>query len=168
MESQADKYITNERKIIHLLLKHKHIVAELLEGNITVDHFSDRHKHLVTCIFQEYLDNESSFPRLLTKESYKYYLKLKYGNSGQVLTCLKLYDSCVYSVKVSENDLGTLKIELINGYSARFAPRSFDEYEKNITAKGPFLATQELADKLIHINTVGTRKKSGFITVAEA
>jgi len=167
-QSSQPKYIVIEQKILHLLLKHKKVIEEFLENRITSDYFTDRHQHIVSCIFQEYLDNESSYPRLLTRETYQFCLQQKYGKSGQVLTGLKIFDTCIYKVQASPNDLGTLKIELINGYAARCSQKALDDYEKKIKTKGAFLATQELADELNQVSVVGNRNRSVFMTVPEA
>ena len=166
--NNSDNFLITEQKIINLLLNDKRVVDDLLNNKIIPDHFSDRHQFLIKCIFQEYLDSNSSFPRLLTRSSYEHYLKGKFGNSGEVLTHLKTYDTCVLKAVAESDDIGTLKIELINGYSMRCSQRAFEQYEKNLSIKGSYISTQELAEKLNEITTISSSRKSTFTTIVES
>jgi replicative DNA helicase len=162
-----DKFLLMEQKIIFLALKYKTIVKDLLDNKITSDLFSERHRFLIGCIFKEYLDNETSFPRLLTRDSYEHYLVVKYGNSPEILVRLKDYDACVYKVSASVNDTGTLISELVNAYAARHTQGALVKYEKNLSSKGAFLSAQELSSELDRINIISSRKQASFTTAKD-
>jgi len=167
LQEKTDKFLLAEQKIIHLLLKHKQVVEEIIENRITQDFFSDRHKLIVFYILKEYMDNDSSFPKLLTRDSYQHYLIQKYGNKGEILACLKTFDTCIYKFSASPDDLSTLKKELMNGYAARHVQAALNTYEKSASNKGVFLATQELADGLSQISTIGHKRQNTFGTIQD-
>lgn len=166
-DNSGDKFLMIEQKTIHLMLKSKNAIRDLIDNRITQDIFSKRHQFFVQCVFKEYLDNNSSFPRLLTRESYEHYLVNHFGNSPEVLLGTRDFDACLLKVSASINDLGILKTELINGYAARHTQQSLINYEKTISEKGAFLAAQELAYGLDRINIISSRKETYFVTAKD-
>lgn len=166
-EENVDKFLLVEQKILHLALKSRNSIKYLLDNRVTPDFFSDRHAFLIQCIFKEYLDNDSSFVKLLTRESYEHYLVAHYGNNPEVLLKLKDYDACAIKASSSANDIGTLVTDLVNAYAARHTQKALLKYEKSMSNKGAFASTQELVSELDKINIVSSRKQTTFVTAQD-
>ena len=57
MPDNLDNFLIIEQKIIHLMLKSKNVIRDLLDNRVTQDLFTSRHQFLIQCIYKEYLDN---------------------------------------------------------------------------------------------------------------
>lgn len=166
---QQDKYIISERKLIFLMINHESVVRELLENKISSDLFSAEYQHqfLVECVYSEYLDLNSSNPRLLSRDSYTHYLTQKYGKNASILTALHEYDKCSNICDASPNDLGMLKDNLLDGFTLRNLKTSLERLRINTEKMGAFKATQDLIIDLSFANSDYRMSRSEFINLKE-
>lgn len=167
MDSNVDKFILNEQKLIHLLLNHTKAIDDIGENNITPDLFSDRHKFIVECILNEYLDKSSSIAKTLSRNAFEFRLKNHFGKTGDVLTQLKIYDICTLKAFAALEDIGVLKTELLNGFASRQSNKALNNYKNNLDKSGAFSAVKQLSDELSSINVKGNCRQNVFATLGQ-
>lgn len=163
-EKAIDQHIENEQKIIHLMLRYRDVVDEMLDNTILSDFFYPNHQPLIDAIYREFYSSESK--RLLTRESYRQML-LEENIGGDMALNLSVYDRCLLGVNAHPNDLGHLKKRLIEGYVGRKSYGYIKEFTTAVKQRGYTKAARDLADNLESSLTIADTRKTIFATLPE-
>lgn len=160
---QPNKRREIEEKIIHLCLKSRAVIEELLESGFAPDYFELRHQNLISAIYAEFLDSN----RLLTTETYRHRLTLD-GVKGELTAKMSIFARCLVGVFAVPDDLSYLKDKLIDNYVARSANKGLESFVKESKSKGFFFATKNLIDSLNSAVSLIEFKKSVFASLDES
>lgn len=163
MNKKVD-FLEIERKIIHLLLKDKNAIQELIDDNYTSDIFDISHKHLVDCIFSEFVSSEHK--RTLNRNAYKEYI-FDDNNQKNLISLLSVYDKCYLQSSAVFEDLGFLKRSLIENYACRKVKDSLKDLNINAGKIGWYEASRKLTEDLSLIVSPTESKKTVFSTIAD-
>jgi len=145
MDKPGKHYLESERQLIHLMLKNRDVVDEVLSSGVSPDFFDPHHQRLVESIYKEFINSDRK--RLLTRVSYRQML-LESGAGGDMMQNLTVYDKCFIGVYAKVDDLGYLKKLLVEGYMARECFFYFQDFRKESDKKGFLYAANNLHDKL--------------------
>jgi replicative DNA helicase len=139
----GDHHIETERKIIHLMLKSKLVIDELVDEGYGVEFFDPNHQPIIEAIYQAFID--SSQRRLLTRDAYRQYLVDRKEKIDLMLS-LSVFDKCLVGVYAKPDDLGVLKKQLVEAFMARKSHLAFEQYNTDIKKLGYVRAAQNLVD----------------------
>jgi len=159
-------HIEVERKLLNLMLLHADVVDEVMDGNITVDFFSERHQPLAQAIF--YTASISDGKRLLTDKHYRTLL-IEQGGKGDISIPMQVYHSCRYGVKHTntKDDFDLLVRQLIEAYVYRGGLDAMRKFNTNVSKMGYVGATKQYREDLDCVLDLTEIKKSVFSTVNE-
>lgn len=140
-----EKHLEIEMKVIHLMLRHRAVVDELLNDGYRVDFFEEVHKPLVQAVYDEYVSSDGK--RLLTRNGYQQLLVEK-GDKRNLVPNMTVFDKCDLKVHADRNDLTHLKRMLLEGYAGRSLRKVLQQTNYNADKKGFLFAMRELRDSL--------------------
>ncbi len=165
MQESLDHHIEVERKIINVMLQHKDALEELLNDGIAQDFFDPVHHNIVSAIYDEYIT--SDYKRILERDVYHQKL-LNQGVKGDMGLHMSVWDKCSMFHCSSPNELGVLKIQLVNNYVARKSHLYLEDFGKEAKDKGYITATNNLIDRLQAALTLSERQQMTFVSLDEA
>lgn len=151
-----------EEKIIHLFLKSRLAIEDLLSSGFAIDFFEARHQTLVQSIYDEFLDGN----RLLTIDSYRQYL-IQHGITKELSAMMSVFAKCSVGVYTTIDDLGYLKNQLIDNYVARCASQLISEFVPEARKRGYYFASRNMIDGLNSAVSLVDFKKSVFTSIDE-
>ena len=156
-------HLETEQKVIHLMLKARQVVSELLENGYSSAFFDDAHRHLVDAIFEEYI--ASDYKRLLTRDSYRQLIQQSTRKSD-LMHLLRVYDKCFIKVFARADDLSYLKKQLVEGYISRHVRDHFEQFRKD-SGKSYQYAVRNLVDNLQSAMLLTESHQTSFESLAE-
>lgn len=142
---QHGNHIDPERRLIHLMIRYLNSVEEVIGAGLTAQYFDRVHQPLVQTIFDEYLDSDRT--RKMTREHYLSTLSAQ-GMGGGVVLAMRVYDKCNVGVTATPDDLGMLRKQVIDLYTARCCNVLFEEFHKNSKRVGEHEAVAMLRSRL--------------------
>lgn len=164
MEKPGTHFLDAERKIIHLMLKSRDSIEEVLDDGISPEYFDAQHKVLVESIFAEYIKSEKK--RLLTRPTYRQMLiDAKVG--GDVMENLTIYDRCFIQAYASSDDLTYLKKLLVEGFISRECYFMFEGFKKRSKTDGYLGAAHALHDKLKNVLGITDTGRTTVVSLSE-
>lgn len=163
-QTNKTEHIETERKVIHLMLKHRDVVDEMLDAQMGVQIFDPIHQPLVEAIYQAYVD--SSNRRLLTREAYREYL-LNRPEKIDVMLSMTIFDKCLVGVYAKADDLVVLKKQLIEIFVVRKSRVIFEEYSNECKKLGYVQSSQNLVDKFNEVLSLMETRRTIFASVAD-
>jgi replicative DNA helicase len=161
---KKEHHVEVERKLIHLMLKSRNVVDEMLETGVAPEYFDPIHQPLVQSIYAEFMQGGAR--RLLTRDSYRQHL-IDSGARGDVVLSLTLYDKCLVGAYARPDDLGFLRKELAECYVARRSHFIFQEYADECKKAGYMKAAQSLQDKFNRVLGGMETRRTVFASVAD-
>ena len=121
---KGDHHIETERKIIHLMLKSKNAIDELIDEGYGIEFFDPNHQPIIESIYKSFID--SSQRRLLTRDAYRQYL-IDRPEKIDIMLSLSVFDKCLVGVYAKPDDLGVLKKQLVEAFIARKSHVAFEQ-----------------------------------------
>lgn len=159
-KSHAD----TERKIIHLMLKSREVIDEMLDSGLGSDFFDVVHQPLVDAIYYEYRVSERR--RLLIRETYRQYLTQQNVGS-ELLLNLSVYDQCLVGTNSKQEELSVLKARLQEGYIARQCSFFLKDFNKDFGKHGALYAARNLSDKLQQGLSITETRRTVYASLPE-
>lgn len=147
-----------ERKLIHLMLKDRQAIDEILDEGYGTDFFIKRHRFLVESIYQEYID--SGQLRLLNREAFRQ--KLLDNNVNNIIDSMQVYDKCYLQVFAETDDLGHLKKSFVEGFIGQQTIELLKKYNENTKKNGYLGAARTLVDHLQQLVSVTEIRQTVF------
>lgn len=144
-DKPAKHFLEVERQVIHLMLKSRDTIDEILDDGMTPQFFDAHHRLLVESILKEYI--ESGRKRLLTRSSYRQML-VDNKAGGDLMQNLTVFDKCFIQAFASTDDLGHLKKLLVEGYISRECYFVFEKFKKDTKNDGFLCAAHNMSDQL--------------------
>ncbi len=157
-------HIEIEQRVIHLMLKSREVVDEMLEDGYASDFFDEYHQYIVQAIFEEFL--VSNRKRLLSREAFRQRL-ITQGLQKEAISLLSVYDKCRLGSPTDLNDLGFLKKQLTDAYVGRRCRDLWDRFRKQSEGKGFLFAASNLLDDLQTCLGVTETRRSVFVSLGE-
>jgi len=157
----SDHQIDIERQIIHLMLKDRRAVDEIIDEGYGIDFFIQPHRFLVESIYHEYMDSGQT--RLLNRESYKQ--KLLDNNKGDLVECMQIYDKCYLQAFAEMDDLGHLKKSFVEGFIGQRTIELLKKYNKETKKIGYLSAARSLVDHLQQLVSVTEIRQTVFAPI---
>ncbi len=158
------QFLETERQLIHLMLKSRGVIGEVLDDGLSPDLFDPHHEPLVECIFREYA--VSGGKRRLSREGYRQML-LDQKMSGDMMQNVSIYDACFMGTYAKTDDLGYLKKLLIEGHMARSCHFFFEDFRKEAKKSGFLYASNNLSDKLQSALGITETRRTNFSSLGE-
>lgn len=153
----SDKIIECEQKIIHLMLRYKSVIEEMIDDGLGVELFDDVHKTIVDHIYKVYLGSDNR--RLMKRETYRQIL----AESGfkDILREMEIYAKCSLKASAQEDEIEYLKKRLIENFVSRQSNRHVKQFTEDVKKKGYMQASRNLADNLeAALSLVETRRST--------
>lgn len=163
-QKTPETHIDTERKIIHLMLKHRDVIEELLEQGIGSTLFDESHKPLVEAIYQEYMSG--THRRLLTRQSFRQILSENNYGSNSVLI-MSTFDICSVKAYAKPDEISYLSKQLIEWFISRQSLNSIKEFTNEVKTKGYFRSSRDLIDKLESALSLTETRRSSFVSISE-
>lgn len=167
----TDKDINNlaahadsERKVIHLMLRYRDAIDEMLDSGISSEFFDVAHQPLVDAIYYEY--STSNQKRLLTRETYRHCLT-EQNAGGDTLLSLSVYDKCLVGVSAQKDDLGSLKKIIMEGHVSRKCAFLLKDFNHDFQKHGAIKAARRLSDDLQQCLSITETRRAVFTTLSE-
>jgi replicative DNA helicase len=140
-----ERHLEVEMKVIHLMLRHRDAVDELLNDGYRVDFFETVHRPLVQAIYEEYV--RANGKRLLTRNGYQEVIKDQ-DDKKNLVPRMNVYDKCDLKVYADRNELGYLKKLLMEGFAGRALRKYLQQANVDADKKGFMFAIKTLRDNL--------------------
>lgn len=160
---QHDHHLEVERQIIHLMLKHRDSIDEMLSDGFSEEFFDPHHQLIVQSIYKEFVGSEQK--RLLTRNGYRQLLQ-EMNIGGDLVQNLTVYDKCFLKV-VQPDDLGHLKKQLLESYIARKSHFFIQEFRSNVKSEGWLAASHKLSEQLSGVLGTTEVRKSTLLSLSE-
>lgn len=162
-----DKDITRhhqeaEQKIIHLMLKDRRAIDDLVQNGYSSDLFDKHHQPIVHAIYEEFLDGN----RLLTADSYRQRMVTQ-GRQADIPLSMDVFAKCDLKAYAVMDDLGMLKKQLIDAYMARRFVEGMNSYRKNTEKKGHYNAALSFSEDLQYALSLANFNKTMFTPLDE-
>jgi len=164
MDKPEKHFLDTERKVIHLMLKSRDCIDELLNDSISPEYFDVHHQLLVRSIYSEFIDSDKK--RLLTRNSYRQML-VDANAPGDLMQNLTVYDRCSIQAYATPDDLGHLKRLLVEGFISRECYVLFERFRKDSKKQGFLGAAHELSDDLKKILGITDTGRASFVSLSE-
>lgn len=159
---QIRKFLETEQKIIHLMLKDRRAIDDMLQSGYSAELFDDHHRRIVENIYYEFLNGN----RLLTAEGYRHAL-ISSGYKANASALMEVFAKCDIKVYAELDDLGHLKRKLIDAYVARKSNDIFGKLTPAIEKDGYFKAVCDLVDQLQQSLSIANLSKTSFVALDE-
>ena len=160
-------YLEIEQKIINLMLRHREIVAEMIDSNVASGFFNPKHRPIVQAIY--YTFQISDGKRLLTDDHYRTLL-IEQGGKGEITVAMEVYHECMHGVHFSntKENFDLLKKQLIESFIHISTSNALRTFNKNLTLLGRMEATKQYRDDLDNaLNMIEVKKQSSFMIIDE-
>ncbi len=159
-----ERHLEVEMKIIHLMLRHREVVDELLNDGYRVEFYEEVHKPLVQTIYEEYV--RSNAKRMLSRNSYQALVK-ESNDKKNLIPRMSVYDKCDLKAHASKDDLGHLKKQLMEGYAGRALRKYLQQANSDADNKGFLFAARNLRDNLEGVLVSTESKETVFASLPE-
>lgn len=140
-----ERHLEVEMKVIHLMLRYRDVVDELLNDGYRVDFFEDVHKPLVQSIYEEYV--RANGKRLLTRNGYQEAIRAT-GDKKNLIPRMNVYDKCDLKAHADKDELGYLKKLLMEGFAGRALRKYLQQANLDADKKGFMFAIKNLRDNI--------------------
>lgn len=160
----SERHLEAEMKVIHLMLRHRDVVDELLNDGYRIDLFETVHRQLVQAIYEEY--TRSNNKRLLTRNGYQQFI-IEQGDKQNLVPRMSVYDRCDIKAYADKNDIGHLKRQVMEGYAGRSLRKALQDANSNASKKGFLFAMQELRDQIDSSLVAAESQKAVYSSVNE-
>jgi replicative DNA helicase len=161
-KAQLQHFLEVEQQIIHLMLKDRRAIDEMVQAGFSSDLFDENHRLLVSSIYSEFLQGN----RLLTADGYRQIL-ITNGYKGNVPLMMEVFAKCDIKAFAELDDLGHLKRKLVDAYVARKANDSLHKFLQNVEQKGYFAAASDFADQLQQALSLANLNRTSFTPLDE-
>ncbi len=162
-DKPPEHHIETEQRVIHLMLKSREVIDEMLDGGFSSDFFDPAHQLLVDAIYQEYVS--SNHKRLLAREGYRQTL-VEQGVGGDTHLNLTIFDKCFIKAYARPDDLGYLKKRLVEGFMGRKAYLYLKDFRTEVKKSGFLIAARNLQDRLQAALGITETRRSVFTDMA--
>lgn len=163
-DNALEHHLKIEQKLIHLMLKHRDAVEEILDAGYSPEYFDPNHQRIVEAIFQEHL--QSNGKRVLSRDTYRSKL-IESGVKGDIQKHLTVWELCFIKAYCKYDDLGFLKTQFREAYVARRVTELLQRYGNEIKKSGIYGAARSLTDSLESVLTETETKSSVFASLSE-